>query len=381
MSDPQIERHTKMREDDGFSFRGVFSKIVDHWRPLKHTHREEFLAEQFRATRAAVRAAMVVGASVFAFRGVMDWANGLTAAIWWHEVAWRGAFLLVQAFIIAGFNRSVSVKRGEIMMSIFAASLIIGMIGVNVLNDDRTAYSLFPIAFVCLLSAALWPRLKMLMWTLGVALAPVILWMLSAGMADLDRKSYAFYIPLAIILGIVIRHGRQTTAFDAFLLRRHLAAQALNDPLTGVLNRAGWKDRLAANMKGGAPPRPSSLLFFDLDKFKAINDNHGHPVGDLIIQATADKVQSILRENDILARFGGEEFVVFLPGLDVSKACMVAERVRVAIEQIKDPVPVTVSIGVSEFRPGETVEEAMERADNALLEAKQQGRNRVLAAA
>ena len=344
---------------------------------MNHPHRDEFLVEQYRSTRAAVRAAMVVGAIVFGVRGFGDYANGIGAPNVMHEILVRGTGTVILFGLIAAFGKFTPAERGQRIMAAFVFVLITGLVGVTVLNGDRTPYSLFPITFVCLMSTALWLRGKQLLWTLIAALIPVAGLMMSGTMGKMDVESYGFYIPLSIILGMVLRHGRLATAFDAFLLRKHLAAQAHNDPLTGILNRAGWQDQLASVMVGGNPIRPSSLLYFDLDKFKNINDTYGHPVGDKLIQSTAERVKHMLRGKDIMARFGGEEFVVFLPGVNLEDATQVAERIRIEIESHKDPVPATVSIGVSEFRPGETIDQAVERADQALLLAKQTGRNKV----
>lgn len=378
MNLPLRERRQNDRPSALARIRRLWSRVASHWQPMDHPHREEFLVEQYRANRAAVRAAMMVGAVVFGLRGFGDYANGIGSPVVWQEIAVRGTGTLILLVLIAMFGKFTPADRGQRIMAAFVFVLITGLAGVTALNGDRTPYSLFPITFVCLMSTALWLRGKQLMWTLVAALAPVLALMASGTMAKMDIESYGFYIPLSIVLGLLIRHGRLTTAFDAFLLRKHLAAQAHSDPLTGILNRAGGQDQLAAQMVGGNPIRPSSLLYFDLDRFKSINDTYGHPVGDKLIQRTAERVKHLLRSKDIMARFGGEEFVVFLPGVGMVDATLVAERIRSEIERHADPVPATVSIGVSEFRPGETIDQAVERADQALLIAKQTGRNRVM---
>src|SRR5262249_27270631 len=116
--------------------------------------------------------------------------------------------------------------------------------------------------------------------------------------------------------------------------------------------------------------------------FKKINDTYGHPVGDLAIKALADVCSKALRPHDILARFGGEEFVLTLPHTPAEGARVVAERIRETVEKVEVPsdkgtVRFTVSIGVSTYASGEAFDQIVERADKALYVSKQGGRNRV----
>jgi diguanylate cyclase (GGDEF)-like protein len=164
---------------------------------------------------------------------------------------------------------------------------------------------------------------------------------------------------------------------------RKLMLRALTDPLTGVFNRRTFvdlsnKEAVRARRSGSL----TSVLMIDIDHFKRINDNYGHPVGDLVIKALADTATKCLRPTDILARYGGEEFIVTLPETDDDVARRVAERLRSALEsQIVQgdnaEVRFTVSVGVVTFATGVSIASAMERADQALYRAKQNGRNRV----
>ncbi len=120
----------------------------------------------------------------------------------------------------------------------------------------------------------------------------------------------------------------------------------------------------------------------DIDHFKRVNDTYGHGVGDLVIKALADTAAKMMRPTDILARYGGEEFIVTLPETDAEVATRVAERLRVALEQLVVPadgreVRFTISVGVATFFTGVPLDQAMERADQALYRAKEGGRNRV----
>jgi diguanylate cyclase (GGDEF)-like protein len=142
------------------------------------------------------------------------------------------------------------------------------------------------------------------------------------------------------------------------------------DPLTGVLNRRGFDRRTASD-------GPGAVLHFDLDHFKAINDRLGHDAGDQVLQDVARVVGEGLRQGDVLARFGGEEFVVLLPDVSAEEARQAAERLRRAIaEKVRaGGKPVTASVGVS--HGAGTLAERIARADQATYLSKNTGRNRV----
>ena len=129
--------------------------------------------------------------------------------------------------------------------------------------------------------------------------------------------------------------------------------------------------------------RPLVLAILDLDHFKSINDSEGHAAGDQVLQAFARTVQTTVRNTDMLARWGGEEFVLMLYDSDAASTLGLLERVRAKVQAMELPfdgrsVRVTVSMGVALSRPGEPLERLLERADVALYEAKSQGRNRVV---
>lgn len=124
-----------------------------------------------------------------------------------------------------------------------------------------------------------------------------------------------------------------------------------------------------------------SFLFLDIDHFKSINDTYGHDVGDEVLKTVADTLKKDLRVGDIVARWGGEEFIAILLGANEEQAKMKAEQIRAEVEKIVFEKPeglkVTISIGVSEFEDGKTFEDLVKHADEALYASKQNGRNKV----
>ncbi len=157
---------------------------------------------------------------------------------------------------------------------------------------------------------------------------------------------------------------------------------AIRDPLTGLYTRLFMKDSVASLLASHESGEVAavSMVIFDIDHFKQVNDTYGHKHGDLVLSQVATVVLKQSRETDIPIRFGGEEFVVFLPA-PVATATMLAERVRKAVEKMEieldeGHIRVTISGGIAVFRRGETLEDFMHRADQYLYKAKEGGRNR-----
>lgn len=155
------------------------------------------------------------------------------------------------------------------------------------------------------------------------------------------------------------------------------------DPLTGTLNRRGFDDAVAAKLKKVAGP--ASLVVCDVDHFKRINDLHGHDAGDAVLRMLGRLLLDSAGIEDAVGRFGGEEFVVFLPATGLQDATARAERLRAAVAghpfpHLQDGEMVTASFGVAELRPGEPWESLFKRADTCLYAAKNGGRNRTVAA-
>ncbi|MHA3702791.1 diguanylate cyclase [Jatrophihabitans sp. YIM 134969] len=187
----------------------------------------------------------------------------------------------------------------------------------------------------------------------------------------------------------------------------HLESAASEDAKTGLLNTAAWNHLVDRDLeRAKARSVPAAVMVVDLDHFKRVNDTYGHLTGDAVLRSVAECMRGMLRDRDQVARFGGEEFVAFLPGADASEACKVAERLRQRIEamrvapvaprvvgpagapldseasSVRESVRITVSIGVAAHpEHGDALEDLLARADAALYEAKNDGRNRIRTAA
>jgi diguanylate cyclase (GGDEF)-like protein/PAS domain S-box-containing protein len=167
---------------------------------------------------------------------------------------------------------------------------------------------------------------------------------------------------------------------DVRQAREAMRYQATRDPMTGLPNRAGFQEGVSSIV--AHPPRAGrrlAVLFLDMDDLKTVNDEYGHAAGDRVLVTCARRIRSLLRADDLLARFGGDEFVALLTGIrDPSDARLVSEQVHTVV---RAPIPledggevnVSLSIGVAMVEPGEPAEEAIRRADKGMYRAKESG--------
>ncbi|MBM4295345.1 MAG: diguanylate cyclase [Deltaproteobacteria bacterium] len=173
------------------------------------------------------------------------------------------------------------------------------------------------------------------------------------------------------------------SALRNLVLYDQLRNQAIRDPLTGLFNYRYFWDVLHHEIRMSQRyDTPLSLLFMDIDDFKIINDTLGHPLGDLVLKNLAAYLETVVRQADVICRYGGEEFVMLLPQTPTDQALALAERLRHGISWLAVALPggeirFTVSIGVAGLKPGMNGEGLVKASDNALYQAKQTGKNRV----
>ncbi len=187
-----------------------------------------------------------------------------------------------------------------------------------------------------------------------------------------------------LLMGLVVLFFRQLVKKLAEA-RRLLETLATTDPLTGLSNRRQIMARLEEEceriQRGGIG---LSCIMLDVDHFKQVNDTYGHQQGDEVLKMIASQARASLRAYDVVGRYGGEEFIVLLPETDLETAQAVAERLHLAIQASAilktatgQPQPTTVSLGLTQWRSGDTVDTLIHRADEALYRAKANGRNRI----
>jgi diguanylate cyclase (GGDEF)-like protein len=225
--------------------------------------------------------------------------------------------------------------------------------------------------------------LTLLVGALAVLISQAVIGVLGHG----DRTIAALSASLcSLVLTPLLGAPVLRLVFSLEAVRRKLNALVIQDDLTGVYNRRHFMSLVQGEWgRARRYHTPAALLLIDADHFKRVNDSHGHLCGDELLRAIAGAVGGSLRQADVLARFGGEEFIVFLPHTDPLGALDVAERIRTQVQAINvewrgQSVATTVSIGVAQFRPDLlSLDWTIHEADTALYAAKAAGRNCVRA--
>jgi diguanylate cyclase len=185
----------------------------------------------------------------------------------------------------------------------------------------------------------------------------------------------------------LMSHKLQSLETETELLRTNLKIEhdrALCDALTGLPNRIAYKERIEMEFNRWKRYKPPlSLAVWDVDFFKRINDDYGHKAGDKTLILIGQLLMQNCRETDFVARYGGEEFVMLLPSTQEAQALEMAENIRAMIQQCSfnsngEVIDLTISCGISEFNEGDHYDDVFVRADKALYQAKNAGRNRCI---
>ncbi len=309
---------------------------------------------------------------------IVFWAGGITSTILLRnglntkyidpsltvaQILWSTLFLLTIAYLL---NES----RGLILMMYFGI-LSLGYFQLKFRDFLYIGmFSILGYAFIMLYLYAYEPdRIEIKL--------EIIQWMI-----------FSSTVTVMLYTGSAIHHLRERTEKQYMDLQEALELNkklAITDELTGLYNRRYFMEKMA--QQKALSERDDSdfvLCFCDLDHFKQINDTFGHHTGDVVLQKFSEILKSSIREVDYAARFGGEEFVCLLVNTDIEKAIKVAERIReiLADYNFSDIAPslhATVSIGLSNFKQSNTIQETLMNADNRMYQAKHLGRNKVVA--
>jgi diguanylate cyclase (GGDEF) domain len=295
-----------------------------------------------------------------------------------------GGTLITIGYAVSRANNLKSAKLGLVAMVIATNAFYFSASHTLHFPTENTAfsysYTLLPIIQLVMLT--IFPLTMRESLSLMTIILVCHLWVDSFGGTMISPDNIASYWLQTVIAFMVV--WSQLSQLHMIL---RLYRQATLDPLTGIYNRRMLL-QLAMRALAVSEERhsPFSVLLLDLDKFKRINDKWGHYAGDVVLQSFTRTVQEKLRKSDIFGRFGGEEFIVFLPKCSGEVTAQIANRLLeevesmdVPIDESRTPLKVTASIGISTFQPGDTLSSLIERADSALYQAKAEGRNCVRA--
>lgn len=232
------------------------------------------------------------------------------------------------------------------------------------------------------------PTIRSAGFTIAALVAVPLLVLLTAGWPLARVLEAGAFLAMAATMCALVCHLLERSHLHAFRLERQLEQRATTDALTGLSNRRHFFERteveLARRARSGVA---LAVLMLDVDHFKRINDCWGHDVGDRVLEAVAAQLKRCARETDTLARTGGEEFALLAVDASLGDAVEIGERMRTAMGDIEisvgdSSVPVTISIGCTTVREDEAdIAPALRRADEALYQAKRDGRDRVIATA
>jgi diguanylate cyclase (GGDEF)-like protein len=287
-------------------------------------------------------------------------------------------------------------RNGELTAGLIDTAIIVGLLGFGafVYRTRNVRYSSYAISTICVGGVlatvyingpqqVFWafPALMAVFYMVrpleGVVFALITIFAL---IPALDFASDSF-TTITILITILVT-GSLAFAFSVITnhQRQKLMQLATRDPLTGVGNRRALENKLLESVNMfKRTATPVSMLLMDLDHFKKVNDRHGHAAGDQILKSVTEIINLRIRVTDSLYRIGGEEFVIVLEGQDLHRAAHLAEQLRTIVEanELVPDQAVTISIGAAELRVGETGNDWMHRADEALYRAKRSGRNAI----
>jgi diguanylate cyclase (GGDEF)-like protein len=327
--------------------------------PTDH-HRDRALEANGRVRTARTLAAGTCGIALVTVAPFVSW--------WFLAL-----FVPVALLVLTADRRLERAKRPELVMALNAlAVLAVTTLGTGLSGGESSPALAWMILPVALSAARFRPQVVIVGAAItAAAMFGVCLAIDAQGLVD-DPTLLISALTLLIAITAIM-----TALMEGELEHRD---RAVLDPLTGLLNRASLDARVLeieeqAHLTGGAV----SLILLDIDGFKQVNDNHGHKRGDAVLSDVAFQIRKSLRSFELVYRIGGEEFLVLLPGVDLSEALEIAERVRHAVEESRPgELELTISAGVATDAGGHITYDALFReADEALLEAKRGGRNRV----
>ncbi len=239
--------------------------------------------------------------------------------------------------------------------------------------------------YVILAGASLYFNVEFTLYTTGILCAETVL-----GLIFLRNELFPLLVPASVVsLMVNFLVMGAMLAFQGEWGKRMMSSyesvydKSITDALTQVRNRSFFDEYLRDTAEQARKYGETfSVAILDIDGFKAFNDTYGHPVGDLVLKETARTIQGVIRKTDILCRFGGEEFTLILKTACLADALVITEKIRAAVERRAlehegKKLSITLSLGLTEFSPRDDPAAMVARADQALLRAKQSGKNRV----
>ncbi|MGN6112915.1 MAG: GGDEF domain-containing protein, partial [Luteimonas sp.] len=332
------------------------------------------------ATRPAFTAVLLGGAAMLALAAGLQ-ALGSSPGIGWP--AWLVASAALAVALLGWANLCLKSWQAR-LVGLLLAMLLTGVFlsvpapgaSTLLLPGVPMRSGLFQLMAMALLALTVRPVSVLAVVAAVLALAVLRLW--TQGLPLAGRELYWLHVAAAIGFGFMLSGYRSDFAIEAYRVRRSLWKQAATDALTGLANRAGWdRDAVPVYADAGLRGAARSLVFFDVDHFKDVNDRMGHAFGDEVLRRLGQVLAARAGPDGYVARMGGEEFIALLIDAPPAAVQRFAQRVREDFATIAGNRPVTLSAGIAFAAPEEPMGDALRRADEALYAAKQGGRDRI----
>ncbi len=334
-----------------------------------------------------------LGVGAFVLVGTMDWLQAAQSWLTWWIGDLAGAVVLTPFFILAlsalwrydiawlkPTDERRSSQRKKRPLWSHKITLLLILAGGVILTDSYYEHPAVAYFIFFLSIPQMWivftERMEQTVLSLALLSVGIAVWFGFYGVSE-NALTYQF------ALCVIAANAYFGLAVPSILQQnRRLHHQTQIDALTHVATRTHFLESASAQLQGQrASDFPLALIVFDLDEFKGINDTHGHLVGDQALIMAAQSIRTHIRSCDLIARFGGDEFLILLPEQNLEQATKTAERLRQSLPAIPSPkglIQIKASFGIVEIQPKESIEEALQRADQALLEAKRKGRDQVV---
>jgi diguanylate cyclase (GGDEF)-like protein len=350
--------------------------LEGHVLDLPGDDRRRLEAIQLEETRPAITGVTVAGAVLVWLLVLLEMA-GLVPGIGYPPwLSALGALALLGASYALYRMRSWAARLALLCLYLVTLGVLLSMPLPGSIPQLALRTGLFNLIPIAVLAVAVRLPGAMVLVTVFLALAFARLQAYDAPASG--SALYWVFNFASILLGLMLRRYRSDFAVQTYRARRELMRQATVDTLTGLYNRTGWNRQVPGFlMRALEEGRSVSVVFFDIDHFKLVNDEHGHDAGDAILRLLGKTLRRCEDDSCVTARMGGEEFVVLLAASRPEDAVAFAERVRTRFHSSAAKYRCTVSAGVAHRRSGEELGEVMKRADQALYAAKAAGRDRI----
>lgn len=343
----------------------------------------EYSAENLEASRTVTASIALVCGLILALFVVQSYISEGGTLLFARITPVRMMFIFASALMFFAARRTAEHKQFVLLVSLYQVAMALTYLLTLKHYESLNYFSAIGL-LVITLAMYLLPNRITYSQVISILFSIAVLICLNrklSGMQFRDFYRIAAYQAILLVYCNMNYCMNERTKRKAFTAKRKLQEVSVKDPLTGIYNRKKFDDVVDqwvsfSNRYGS----PLSILLFDIDNFKGVNDHFGHMMGDKVLKQVVHAVQGCIREADVFARWGGDEFAILLPNTNLAEARKLAERLRgrIAEETVEGLLGVTCSFGVVEYERHDSKQSLLRKVDNLLLQAKAGGKDRVV---